>query len=706
MVRRRQTGRGGKCPGRGRYLPDMCGIAVILKFTPKGVRQNQEVIAESWMDALDAAIAHRGPNGRGRYRDAVAAADGSGTVHVAMAHRRLAVIDPAGGRQPMVRALAEARAPELAHAALQSGDDGVYHGLEHGAQHHESIVFNGCIYNHRELRAAMAASGRAFVTDHSDTEAMLHACGHWQTGQDRAGSTGTVIDQLDGMFAFAFWSSRLGTLKLGRDLAGEKPLYWMRPDRNTFVACSSAAGVLKAAKLMGHVPRVDVAGVTMWLKHGYWPVMPVEGLFEAEPGTLLRVVAGGETGMAVVQVAKLRIPGRGGGEAGGGARLEPEGVMGMLRHAVGTRLEADVPIGCFLSGGVDSSLIAALGQDAMKASGRTLMTFTVAMPDAALDESGFAEKVAAHLGTRHLTLNCAGGGQTAAGDIERLIGQLGLPFGDSSLLPTHWLAAAAREHVTVALGGDGGDELFGGYKRYTAARLMQSRAGLLAAAGLVPSGLFGLASKGLQRVLTASRNFGYQDILTIHTTPQLERVLAGGERVGELRRMLAEQYGRRTVFADARQDDFDNYLPQDLMRKVDTATMAVALEVRSPLLERDVVFAALRATLAEVEAGQGRKGLLREVARKLIPAEMVDRPKQGFAIPIGRWITENFGGLRDLAEAAFGPSGHGPDLFGAVVDRVAARAMLDEHTAGKGDYGQRLYSLMVLWVWCRWLEGA
>jgi len=285
-----------------------------------------------------------------------------------------------------------------------------------------------------------------------------------------------------------------------------------------------------------------------------------------------------------------------------------------------------------------------------------------------------------------------------------LIGQLGLPFGDSSLLPTHWLAAAAREHVTVALGGDGGDELFGGYKRYTAARLMRSRAGLLAAAALVPSGLFGFASKGLARVLTASRNFGYQDILTIHTTPQLERLLAGGGGGRDLQRLLAEQYGRRTALADARQDDFDNYLPQDLMRKVDTATMAVALEVRSPLLERDVVFAALRATLAQVEAGQGRKGLLREVARKLIPAALVDRPKQGFAIPIGRWITENFGGLRDLAEAAFGPAGDGEDLFGAVVERAAARSLLEEHLAGKVDCGQRLYSLMVLWVWCRWLE--
>ena len=685
----------------------MCGIAVILKFTPTGARQNQEVIAEAWLDALDAAIVHRGPNGRGRYRDAVMAADGSGTVHVAMVHRRLAVIDPAGGCQPMVRALPEPRAIELAHAALVSGDDAVYHGLEHGDKHHESIVFNGCVYNHRELRAALVASGREFSSDHSDTEALLHACGDWMTRPGKARDAGTVIDQLDGMFAFAFWSSKAGTLKLGRDLAGEKPLYWMQPDTNTFVACSCAAGVVQAAKLMGHRPRVDVTGATMWLKHGYWQLMPVEGLREIEPGALLRVVAGGGVGVTVTQAAKLRIPGRGGGQtgvqAGATERLKPEGVLEMLQRAVCTRLEADVPIGCFLSGGVDSSVVAALAQEAMRASGRVLDTFTMSMPDAALDESEFAEKVATHLGTRHRTLDCGNGAQTAAADIGRLIGQLGLPFGDSSLLPTHWLAAAAREHVTVALGGDGGDELFGGYKRYTAARLMSSRAGLLAAARFVPSGLFGFASAGLERVVVASRNFGYQDILTIHTTPQLERVLSWGDGVG-LRQLLAEQYEGRTDLPDARQDDFDNYMPQDLMRKVDTAAMAVALEVRSPLLERDTAFAALRATLAQVEAGQGRKGLLRQVAKRLIPAELVDRPKQGFAIPIGRWITENFGGLRELAEAAFAPAGGGEDFFGGVVNREAARAMLERHVAGEGDYGQRLYSLMVLWVWCGWLE--
>ena len=643
------------------------------------------------------------------------AADGSGTVHIAMAHRRLAVIDLAGGRQPMVRPLPEARAAGLAHAALLSGDDGVYHGLEHGSQHHESIVFNGCIYNHRELRAALVASGREFASDHSDTEALLHACGYWLTRPGKARDSGTVIDQLDGMFAFAFWSSKVATLKLGRDLAGEKPLYWMQPDANTFVACSCASGVVKVMKLMGHKPRMDMTGATMWLKHGYWPVMPVQGLFEAEPGTLLRIVAGGDAGITVTQVAKLRIPRGGDGETwprsgadfAAAEQLTPEGVLGMLRRSVGTRLEADVPIGCFLSGGVDSSLIAALAQEAMQAGGRVLDTFTVSMPDASLDESEFAEKVAGHLRTRHRTLDCAGGAQTAAADIGKLIGQLGLPFGDSSLLPTHWLAAAARAHVMVALGGDGGDELFGGYRRYTAARLMGTRAGLLSAARLVPSGLIGFASKDLARVLVASRNFGYQDILTIHTTPQLERVLAASN--GEdLRRLLAEQYGQRTGLTDARQDDFDNYLPQDLMRKVDTAAMAVALEVRSPLLERDVVFATLRATLAQVEAGEGRKGLLRQVARQLIPAELVDRPKQGFAIPIGRWITENFGGLRDLAEAAFEPAGQtgtGEDLFGAVVDRAAARALLQGHLVGEEDCGQRLYSLMVLWVWCEWLGG-
>ena len=168
----------------------------------------------------------------------------------------------------------------------------------------------------------------------------------------------------------------------------------------------------------------------------------------------------GDAGLAVTPVAKLRVPGRSGTDAAGPpSALRPEATLAMLRRAVATRLEADVPIGCFLSGGVDSSVIAALAQEAMRGTGQTLDTFTVSMPDAALDESQFGAAVALHLGTRHRTLDCGGGAQSAAADIVRLIGQLGLPFADSSLLPTHWLCAAAREHVTVALGGDGGDEL-------------------------------------------------------------------------------------------------------------------------------------------------------------------------------------------------------------------------------------------------------
>lgn len=679
----------------------MCGIGAILRLIPRSQRSGEEAIAESWLDALDASIAQRGPDGRGRYRDAVVSQTGASVVHVAMVHRRLKVIDPAGGGQPMVVPIARSRPAAMCHAAMFSGDDRVYHGLEDGVSQHGAIVFNGCIYNHRSLRAMLQpllrAAGRGFFSDHSDTEALLHACDHY-------GATPGLLENLDGMFGFAYWSSAAGTLVLGRDMAGEKPVYWMQPDPQTLVVCSSAAGVLDVAAQMGHELRVDALGVAMWLKHGYWSLMPVEGLREVEPGTLVQVdVTPGVDGVDAIRVGPAvsgSVVGRAERRAGG-QRLDVPGALTALRTAVCSRLEADVPIGCFLSGGVDSSVVAALAQEAMRAGGRTLATFSVSIADGLRDEAPFAEMVARHLGTQHRTLRCE---TSAAADLQRLIRELGLPFGDSSLLPTHWVSAAAREHVTVALGGDGGDELFGGYNRYAASRVMAERRFVLGMLRLLPAWTIGLADGNVRRVLMANKHARYHDILTIFRSPELAGVLADPVMAG----LVAQQYagprwGNPPV--DARQEDFDRYLPQDLMRKVDTASMSVALEVRSPLLERGLVRTMLGATMADVEAGQGRKGLLRAVARTLVPREAVERKKQGFGVPIGQWFRQDFGGLGELARSTLGSA----EPFGAGVERVVgaaeARRMLDEHLGGQREWGQRLYAMVVLSVWSKWLAG-
>ncbi len=678
----------------------MCGIGAILRLVPRSERTGEEAIAESWLDALDASIAQRGPDGRGRFRDAVVSHTGASVVHVAMVHRRLNVIDPAGGRQPMVVPTARSRPAAMCHAALLSGDDGVYHGLEDGVSQHGAIVFNGCIYNHRALRAklrpVLRASGRDFVSDHSDTESLLHAC-------EQFGATANLLEQLDGMFGFAYWSSAAGMLMLGRDIAGEKPLYWMQPDPQTLVVCSSAAGVLAVAARMGHELKVDPLGVAMWLKHGYWSLMPVRGLRELEPGTVVQVDvvpgAGGDELHMGTAVANPMV-GRGRGFEGG-QKPDVHTTLASLRAAVTSRLDADVPIGCFLSGGVDSSVVAALAQEAMRAGGRTLATFSVSIPDGAQDEAPFAEMVARHLGTQHRTLTCE---ISAGADLERLIGQLGLPFGDSSLLPTHWVSAAARKHVAVALGGDGGDELFSGYNRYTVSRMMAQKRGMLSPLRMLPGWAIGLAGETARRVLTANKNHGYHDILTIFRTPDFVPLMVDPAVVG----LLAQQYtGTRwgNPPADARQEDFDNYLPQDLMRKVDTASMAVALEVRAPLLERGLVRMMLGASMADAEAGDGRKGLLRAVARTLVPREAIDRKKQGFAVPIGRWFRQDFGGLGELARQTLGSAQPFEAGVEAVVSAAAARRMLDEHMAGVQDYGQRLYAMVVLSVWSKWLAG-
>ena len=382
----------------------MCGLGAIL-------RTDGGPIDEAWLGVLSRRIGYRGPDGMGRFLDR-----SKHGARVALVHHRLSILDHAGGGQPMT---------------LATGDDLI------------TVVFNGCIYNHRDLRRELERRGHAFSSDHSDTEVLLH--GHREWGP-------ALPDHLEGMYAYVIWDRASGAIACARDPFGEKPLYRAERD-GTLIVASDARAVAEVANLIAPGPLIDddPAWLAGYLQLGYGP-----------SGTT------GYRGVRAVAPVGPPAPQPSPDDASPNGRDLLDAIESALDAAVAARLEADVPLGGFLSGGVDSSLIAHFARRHLD----EFRTFSVRMPDARYDESAHAERVARHLGTHHVTLEVS---PDPADDLTRLIQRLGQPLGDSSLLPTAWVTRAAREHVTVALAGDGADELFLGYERYLAARTLARR---------------------------------------------------------------------------------------------------------------------------------------------------------------------------------------------------------------------------------------
>ena len=647
----------------------MCGIAGILRVyapgqSPESLPPPRDSIPDAWLRVLDDGIAHRGPDGRGEFRDRAVRGDGC-TVDVALIHRRLTVIDPRTGAQPMVTG--EGR------ALL-------------------ATVFNGCIYNHRDLRRELSALGRRFTTDHADTEVIPHAYAQW--GDDAPA-------HLDGMFAFAVWDRVRAELFLARDTAGEKPLYECHagPGVYAFASVHAALGRFLARfgqELGGNGLMCSPQGLAEWLRFGGSLIPLTNQIDEVDVRVCSRTVPGDDDGANPGGVSATRgwyadLPARRPTNDGKAVPTAAD-VDSCLAAAVQSRLEADVPLGCFLSGGVDSSLVALHARRALG----SLRTFTVRMPDARYDESDHAARVAGLIGAEHHTLDC---NANPAEDLVHLIEQLGLPFGDSSLLPTYWVSRAARQHVTVALSGDGGDELFAGYERHAAARWLARAPGFL---GLLPNwigaGAHPRSNRAkLARLGNAARH-GYDELLAIfphdmlrHLAPGLPELPPGSPRVPTL---------------DAPRRDFEWYLPGDLLRKADTASMAVALEVRAPFLARSMVHLGLTTPLAALTPGGQRKGLLRAAARLHLPADVVDRPKMGFAIPLSEWLRSDFGGLGSLLRDTLAAADPFPaSLLGVEIDRSFVSRLVDDHMTARRDHAQRLYMLLVLALWCRSVKG-
>lgn len=652
----------------------MCGIAGIMRTGP--IVSPEVAIPDRWLDALDAPIAARGPDGAGRWRTRSPGPDGN-IAHIALAHRRMAILDISGGSQPMV-------AP-----ALGDGTGEV------------AVTFNGCIYNHRALRTELQGLGHAFTTDHSDTETLLF--GHRQWGR-------ALHERLEGMYAAGIWDGADRSLVLMRDLAGEKPLYFAelrepagdddRPSPFIVAFASSASSLFGLLRSMHRdaeahgwpegqraalerAAAIDSDAMRHWLAFGWGEGTPWAGIRELKPGQVAWFDALGRTGrrrQSIEAEARRSLP------------LDTRSVWPLLQHATEQRLEADVPLGCFLSGGLDSGLIAAAAQQSMTARGERLKTFTMRMPDAAYDESDLALATARKLGTEHTTLDAEPGtASSVALDLRSLIEWIGLPFGDSSLLPTYWLSRAVRGHVKVALSGDGGDELFAGYERHAATGWLTRTRPLWRIAGLFPWPRGNPRSRAakLARMCDAARGAGYADLVATFPTHSMQRLSGSSARRPTFRVPPAPHL-----------HDLETYLPGDLLRKVDSASMRVALEVRSPMLDRELIYRAAATPRRVLMPGGRRKGLLREAARGVLPDEVLSARKSGFAIPIGAWFRTP-GPLREtLRESLLDAQSFAG--IGVEINRPYVERMLKEHDAGTRDHAQRLYGLMTVAAWNGW----
>jgi asparagine synthase (glutamine-hydrolysing) len=613
----------------------MCGIA--------GIATVDGQIDLALLNRMRDELRHRGPDDCGSWRSP----DG----RVGLAQRRLSIIDLSeGGHQPKL-----------------------------DAEGRSAITFNGEIYNYRALRIELEARGRRFASA-SDTEVLLAAYLEWGTG---------CLERLNGMFAFAIHDGPARRLFLARDRAGEKPLYW-RCESGRLAFASELKGLMVDPTLDR---RLDREALEHYLAYGYVPgdLCILAGVKKLAPAHALTFDLVDGRARTFRYWDLPRPP----AEAGPGrAREREEELEWLLEDAVRLRLVSDVPVGILLSGGIDSSLVTAMAARSMP----NVRTFTVAFPGSGVDEAAFAEQVAHHFGTQHVTIAAEPAG---AGLLEGLARQFDEPLADSSLIPTWLVSKAVREHATVALGGDGGDELFGGYRHHS---LVQSQERLRR---LVPAAGRAAASRVIERLVPLGMR-GRSWALS--ALPDLEHSLAQARffeptararllaPLGPSKEPLPEVQVAALVSAahsplqQATRADFLRYLPDDILAKVDRASMLTSLEVRAPLLDpRLIEFAfgclpdALRATEHD------NKILPRRLAARLLPAGLAARPKQGFSIPIRAWYSGSWGArLREIVEAA------DPALF----DRGYLSRFLAS-TKWRPSNESRVFALAIFELWRR-----
>jgi len=622
----------------------MCGIAGVVSTGP-----SSRPLAGEAGDGMAACLRHRGPDGQTGY----VAPSG----RCVLGHTRLAVIDLDTGDQPM------------------PNEDGSV-----------QVVFNGEIYNFRRLRHELEGLGHRFET-RSDTEVLSHGWEEWGEG---------VVDRLEGMFAFAVWDERTGTLFIARDRAGQKPVFLYR-DRDRLAFASEIKSLLA---LPGADAALDPSAFPLYLAYGYVPqprtfYRRVQAL---PPATWLRVdVDSGREEMERYWRLDFSERWRGGIDSAA------ERLRDLMEAAVERRLIADVPLGAFLSGGMDSSVIVGLMS---RVTDHPVRTFSIGFEDAPLfDETSHAETVAEHFGTEHTRFRV---GAQSVDLVERLVRAYDQPFGDSSAIPTHIVSGLAREHVTVALTGDAGDELFAGYARFRGMQIAGAMPdGLVslggAVAGLLPHDPdFRSFSRRAKRFFHAAslsehermlRWIGFfADRLDEMLRPELRELIPRHELTRSFRRPL-ERGRDLSTLSRTLSLNFETYLPEDLLVKIDRCSMAHGLELRSPFLDRDVMeFAAGLPDHYRIR-GRTYKRILKRAFEDLLPQEILRRSKMGFGIPLPQWFRNEWRPLleeRILSDDA---------RLWRWLEREPVERMAREHLDGRADYGHQLWALLTLEEW-------
>lgn len=611
------------------------------------------------------SLATRGPDDSGVWV--------SPETGVALGHRRLSVIDlsPAG-RQPM---------PSASGRTV--------------------IVYNGEVYNFPEIRRELEAQGVRF-RGRSDTEAVVEACEAW--------GAEVAAGKLIGMFAFALWDTRNRTLTLVRDRLGIKPLYWGRCGGVLFFGSQPKA-------FFGHPswrPEIDRDSLAAYLRFGYVPAPRsiFRRIEKLEPGCLVEIASDGTP--ARRRYWDLRAIARDGAASSADLNDDDavEALDALLRDAVKRRMVADVPLGALLSGGIDSSTVLALMQ---AQSSRPVKSFSIGFDETDYDEAHHAKRVAEHLGTDHTELYVSP--DRARELLPAIPSSFDEPFADVSQLPTCLLSELTRRHVTVALSGDGGDELFAGYTRYAAVNGARRLVGVLPRALRGPLArvlralpadmadtVFRIAPRAVRPRHVAGKARTLADLLDLDSAdalylravsmwPDPDSIVLGGRECEDAYRDPAvsrdfPHFMDRMQFLDAA-----TYLPDDILAKVDRASMAVSLEVRVPLLDHRVAEFAWRLPRAmKMRNGVG-KWLLRRVLDAYVPRRLTDRPKTGFGVPIGRWLA---GPLREWAE----------DLLaedrmrrGGYLDPAPVRDAWNAHRQGRAHFEKRIWNVLMFESW-------
>ena len=623
----------------------MCGIGGYIDLWDVGEPREVEERA-GILDRICRIITHRGPDDQG-----VMLKPG-----VALGMRRLSIIDLAGGHQPI------------------SGEDGSV-----------TIVFNGEIYNFLELKPQLEARGHRFTT-HSDTEAIVHA--YEEFGPE-------CLQHLRGMFAFAIWDEKARRLFIARDRAGKKPLYYTTTPKGTLVFGSELKALLEHPDV---VKELDPEALDAYLTLGYVPdpLSIFRDIHKLAPGHYLTFSDG------VVSVKQYWDFDLSGDQSMSEADCLEE-LRKLLDESVRLRLISDVPLGAFLSGGIDSSTVVAMMARHM---GQPVKTFSIGFHEDSYNELKYARLTAEKFATDHHEFFVT---PDICSIVDELVWHFDEPFADSSAIPTYMVSKLAREHVTVILSGDGGDELFAGYTRYVIDR---KREGF----GLLPKPLRERVMRPISQHLphaTWGRNYlhnvsldpisRYLDSVSVFTslnrkslyTPEFSYKLGRTSYVSRLfqdlvNKVHSDEPLNRLLYLDSK-----TYLPGDILTKVDRMSMAVSLEARAPLLDHKLIEFVTRIPASLKLAGLETKYLLKKAVKDLVPSEILDRPKQGFGVPIQEWINQQLRSrLREtLTEPRTRQRGY--------IDPRYIDVLLDEHERGRRDHSTGLWALFMLELWHR-----